>query len=349
VPKARPALSGSADRAAGLRHGRPFPHQLMSPDLINRSLVIVTGKGGVGKSSVAAALALSASQRGKRTLVCELDAKGDLARLLGSAPVGYTGSEVRPGLVAMTMDTEKSLVEYLRVQARIPFVGKIAPLARVFEFVATAAPGVREVLTVGKLAWEARHSDFDLVIADATATGHSVGELSAPSSIRDLIRLGMIRTQLDWMVEMLEDPEQTAAVVVTTPEEMPVVETIELVDQVREVAHIDVAAVVANRVLPAPFTMSERLVFDDLSDVVAATTRGGRARASSGSAALAGVISATSHALRRREVGSAHLKRLRAELPLGMPVLLLPELFEAAGASGGVELLAGALADEANW
>ncbi len=321
----------------------------MPLDLIDRRLVIVTGKGGVGKSSVSAALALCASQRGRRTLVCELDAKGDLARFLGGPPVGYDGLALRPNLVAMTMDTERSLAEYLRVQARIPFVGRIGPLARVFEFVATAAPGVRELLTMGKLAWEARRPDFDLVIADATATGHAVGQLSAPAAIRELVRLGKIRNQLDWMVEILEDPERTSAVVVTTPEEMPVVETIELAEQVRNAAHIDVAAVVVNRVLPAPFTVAEREVFDHLAAAVGAQAGSGAARDDVAAPGFVSAIGATSHALRRREVGSAHLSRLRAELPCGMPVLLLPELFDIGDATSGVEHLARALADEANW
>ncbi len=318
-------------------------------DLIDRRLVIVTGKGGVGKSSVSAALALCASRRGRRTLVCELDAKGDLARLLGSPPVDYSGSEVRPGLVAMTMDTERSLAEYLRVQARIPFAGRIGPLARVFEFVATAAPGVRELLTMGKLAWEARRPDFDLVIADATATGHAVGQLAAPAAIRELVRLGMIRHQLDWMVEILEDPESTSAVVITTPEEMPVVETIELAEQVRNAAHIDVAAVVANRVLPAPFTVAEREIFDHLATVVGGEVGSVAAGGDEIGPEFVPAIAATSHALRRREVGSVHLSRLRAELPPGMPVLLLPELFDTPDATSGVERLAAALADESNW
>jgi len=305
----------------------------VSPDLIDRRLVVVTGKGGVGKSSVAAAMAIAASGRGLRTLVCELDAKGDLSELLGVAPVGYDGVEVRPGLIAMAMDTERSLAEFLRTQARIPFVGRIGPLARVFEFVATAAPGVKEVLTIGKLAWEARESGFDLVIADAAATGHAVGHLAAPAAIRELIRLGMVSSQLDWMVDLLEDPVATTAVVVATPEEMPVVETIELVQRIGDDAHIDVSAVVANRVLPQPFTVAQRKVFDRL------------ASRSSGSPSVA----ATAFELRRRDIGSQHLRRLRSGLPPGLPVLILPELFDMADSPRGVDILSHALADEAGW
>lgn len=316
----------------------------MPLDLIDRNLVVVMGKGGVGKSSVSAAMAIAASERGRRTLVCELDAKGDLSRLLGISPVGYEGVEVRPGLVAMSMDSERSLAEYLRVQAHIPFVGRIRPLARVFDFVASAAPGVREVLSIGKLAWEAREPGFDLVIADATATGHAIGQLAAPAAIRELFRLGMVRTQLDWMVDLLENPEMCTAVAVTTPEEMPVIETIELVSQTRGRAQIDVSAVIVNRVRPTPFTVAERAVFDRIAAIEDSSGFERPAGSSLGSA-----IRATSFALRRRELGAAHLRHLREGLPDGMPLMLIPELFACAETNEGVDHLSRALADEAGW
>jgi len=319
----------------------------MPLDLIHRRLVVVTGKGGVGKSSVAAAMAVAASQRGRRTLVCELDAKGDLSRLLGVPPVGYDSVEVMPGLFAMSMDLERSLAEFLRVQAHLPFVGRIGPLARAFEFVATAAPGVREVLATGKLAWEARESNFDLVIADATATGHAVGQLAAPAAIRELIQLGMVRSQLDWMVALLEDPAMCTAVAVTTPEEMPVVETIELVRRMHREARIEVSAVIANRVLPAPFTVSGREVFDRL--VAGDGSPASSSIEQSAEATIHSAVEATSFALRRREAGSDQLRKLRQGLPVDMPLILLPELFDLADTDSGIGHLSRALVDEAGW
>ena len=110
--------------------------------LLDLKLVFVTGKGGVGKTTVASALALFASQRGKRVLICEVDAKGDVAGFYEAPPTGFAEKEILPGLFAMTMDTEASLREYLKLQLRIPVVGRIGPLAKAFDFVATAAPGV---------------------------------------------------------------------------------------------------------------------------------------------------------------------------------------------------------------
>ena len=140
----------------------------MTP-LLDRKLVFVTGKGGTGKTTVASALALLAASRGKKVLICEIDAKGELAGYFEAPPMAFKEKEVQPGLFAMTMDTEASMREYLKLQLRIPIVGRIGPVAKAFDFLSTAAPGVREILTVGKLCWEVRDGDWDLVVVDAPA------------------------------------------------------------------------------------------------------------------------------------------------------------------------------------
>ena len=107
------------------------------------------------------------------------------------------------------MDTEASLREYLKLHLRIPVVGRIGPLAKAFDFVATAAPGVREILTVGKLCYEVRERHYDLVVVDAPASGHIIGQLAAPQAINDLVKVGLIRTQTDWMLDILSDAQKT--------------------------------------------------------------------------------------------------------------------------------------------
>src|SRR3546814_8748784 len=121
--------------------------------------------------TIAASLALLGAQQGKRTLVCEIDAKGNLADFFETGPTRFQERELSPGLWAMSMDTEESLKEYLRLQLKVPLVARIGPLASTFDFVANAAPGVKEILTVGKLLWEVREEHYDLVGVHAVASG----------------------------------------------------------------------------------------------------------------------------------------------------------------------------------
>ena len=147
------------------------------------------------------------------------------------AALEFAPRAVDDHLDAMAMNTEDALREYLKLFVRVPLVGRIGPLARTFDFVADAAPGVKEILGVGKLAYEVRERHYDLVVVDAEASGHIVAQVGAPQVIGDLIQVGMVRDQTRWMLDIIEDPARTGVVVVTTPEEMPVVETIELLDR----------------------------------------------------------------------------------------------------------------------
>ncbi len=307
--------------------------------LLDRRLLFVTGKGGVGKTSVAAALADLGARAGKRTLVCEMDAKGALAATFDTTPLAFEPRQLDPNLFAMAMNTEDSLKEYLRLFVKVPLVGRIGPLARTFDFVADAAPGVKEILAVGKLAYEVRERHYDLVVVDAEASGHIVAQIGAPRVIRELVQVGMVREQTAWMTEILEDPAVTGLVVVTTPEEMPVTETLELLGRLDRDAGVAPSVVVANRVLPALFDRRQAAVVDHLGDVepllVAAAGPGVRQ-----------VLAAAHVTEARRRVGNRHLERLRAGIPADLPVLYVPELFTRATGRRVVSLVAKALADE---
>ncbi|CAB4834298.1 MAG: AAA family ATPase [Actinobacteria bacterium] len=289
--------------------------------LTDRALLFVTGKGGVGKTTIAAGLARLLANQGKKVLACEIDAKGDLAAAFEVSDVGFQPVQAA-GVWLMNMDTEASLREYLRINLKIPIVGRISPVAKAFDFVATAAPGVKEILTIGKLCYEVREQHYDTIVVDSSASGHIVGLLAAPQAIQSLVKVGLIRSQTDWMSEILSDPAQSGLVVVTTPEEMPVSETLDLAKRVADETTVDLASVIVNRVLPERFTPTDEELFLQLSSekniAVMNKIVDGDIQEVLGAAQLATTL---------RRNGTQHLETLRHGLSSSTPILLVPYLF----------------------
>jgi anion-transporting ArsA/GET3 family ATPase len=223
----------------------------------------------------------------------------------------------------MAMDNEASLREYLRLHLKIPVMGRIGPLAKAFDFLATAAPGVKEVLTVGKFCYEVRERHYDTVVVDASATGHIIGQLAAPQSIQSLVKVGLIRSQTDWMVDILSDESKTGLVLVTAPEEMPVAEAIELATKVREETQVDLASVIVNRVLPERFGPREEALFDELNEPDNVAVIDSIVQGDSGP-----VLDSARLATTLRRNGAEHLATLREGLEPGTQIVLLPYLFQ---------------------
>jgi anion-transporting ArsA/GET3 family ATPase len=233
-----------------------------SGTLLERPLVVVMGKGGVGKSTVAAALGLAAARRGLRTIVAEVARRDDVSRALGGD--GAQEAELAPGLHHLSIDPERAMEEYLVDQLPSRALADVLAASRTFTYLAAATPGLRELLTVGKV-WELAQDDrraagaqpYDLVVLDAPATGHGVAILSAPRTFAQVARVGRIARQGRTIDAMLCDPARTGVIAVARPEEMPVNETLTLEDELPAAVGLNVDLVVANAVLPGRFTAAE--------------------------------------------------------------------------------------------
>jgi anion-transporting ArsA/GET3 family ATPase len=270
-----------------------------------------------------------------------MDAKGALAAAFDVAQLRFEPTQITRDLWGMEMNTEDSLREYLRLFVRIPLVARIGPLARTFDFVADAAPGVKEILAVGKLCYEVLERNYDLVVVDAEASGHIVAQIGAPKAIQQLVQVGLVRDQTNWMLDILNDATRTGLVIVTTPEEMPVTETLELVDRVRDETGVDIASVVANRVLPALFSERQLEVFERID---APEPR--QLLTSAAGSKVGVVLDAARLTEARRRVGAGHLDRLRAAIGPSIPLLIVPELFTRATGRRVVTLMAQSTHDE---
>jgi anion-transporting ArsA/GET3 family ATPase len=259
-------------------------------------------------------------------------------------PVGFDPVQVHPGVHAMQMRTEASLREYLRLNLRVPVLARLGPLAGMLDFVATAAPGVKEILTVGKVCWEVRESiegraDWDLVVVDAPASGHVLAQLDSPRAIRELVHVGAVREQTESMTRLLADPLITGLCVVTTPEEMPVNEAIDLIERARKEVDVPLVPMIVNRVLPEPLTRADEPVVAALREPAATALLTERI-----GPGVDDVLEATRIAVALRRSRAEHLARLRTEVDL--PILSLPYLFVPDRGLRVTRLLAESLAEE---
>ena len=231
--------------------------------LLDKRLVVVTGKGGVGRTTVSAALGLAATRAGKRVMVAEVAEQERMSRAFRREGVGYSETELAENFWAMSVDPQHALDEYLGQQVGSALSGVLFH-NRIFEYFVAAAPGVRELTTIGKV-WELAQLErrnqsaapYDLVILDAPASGHGLAMLRAPRTFGDIARVGPIRRRADLIHEFLRDPQRTGVVSVALPHEMPVNETIEFRDKLREEMGIETDAVVVNQLLPERFSAEE--------------------------------------------------------------------------------------------
>ena len=285
----------------------------------------MTGKGGVGKSTVAIALGLLAARQGLRTIVAELASQDRIQGLYDAEREQFREVELAPGLFTISIDPQQAMEEYLRV--KVGTLGQALGSSRLFQAFAMATPGMRELLSIGKV-WELAQLDrrtrgaapYDLVIVDAPATGHGVGLLRTPKTFAEIARVGPIAHQGRTIADTIADREFTGVIAVATPEEMPVNETLALADELaRDELALDL--VIVNALYPARFDEPE------IAELAGALSRSRSALARS---ALRAALSEHARAATQREQRDRlreHVDGRLVELPyvfadhLGLPEL----------------------------
>jgi anion-transporting ArsA/GET3 family ATPase len=291
------------------------------PALLDKRLIVVTGKGGVGKTTVAVALGLAAARAGKRTMVAEVAQQERMSRAFRREGLGYSEAELSDNLFGMSIDPERALKEYLGQQIGST-LGGVLTGNRIFEYFAAAAPGVRELATVGKV-WElaqttrrdSRDRPYDLVIMDAPASGNGLALLKSPRTFGEIARVGPIRRRADMIHEFLTDARRTALVAVALPQEMPVNETLEFRGKLKREMGMKTQAVVVNSVLP------ERFTADDAERIEAVN-------GDHGSDEVAAALRAALSEHRRARGQRTQLRRLKKDVDdvITLPYLFQPEL-----------------------
>jgi len=298
----------------------------------NRELIVVTGKGGVGRTTLSAAIGVAAASAGNRTVICEVSGQQNIPAAFGVAaqPLG-SETTLGPNLASITIDPDTALQEWIRAQAGAA-VGRALGASRSFAHFVAAAPGAREMVTITK-AWELGPGrrwgrgkvEHDLVVLDAPASGHGTAMLTAPRTFADIAGSGPVKEQSERVWDLLTDPIRSMLVAVTTLAELPVSETVELNSWLKEKLDRPLDLVVANRIGPPGFSRSEMNLISSAVDSEALP---------SGAAKAAELNSA------RASIESAHLAELQSGLDAQTTVIRLPETSADTESSVLVEQLA---------
>ena len=300
-------------------------------------VIIVAGKGGVGKTTVTAALAVAASSVGLRTLVVEVEGKSGMASIFESGRLSYSelvlirAAMGHAGVHARTITPDDALLDYLsdrglhRISNRLVSSG-------VLDMVATAVPGIRDILVLGKVKQLERSGEFDLILLDAPAAGHAITFLRSASGLVDAVKVGPINTQARDVLGLLTDPERCRVVLVTVPEETPVNELIETAYSLEDQVGVALGPVIVNGVYP------------ELAGLAADP---GEAAEEAGVRLLGGepelLRDAAGFRMVRTELQRAQLQRMADDLPL--PQLHLPYLFTSDLGRAELDALADSLLD----
>jgi len=294
--------------------------------LLEKRLLLLSGKGGVGKSITGAALALAASERGKRTLLVEVDAPREAARYLGATESGGAITQLRPTLFTLNLRPQAVMDEYVRHVVKLDMLARKILDNPIYQRFFAAAPGLKELMVLGKimvleeetLGWS-RKPRFDLVIVDAPATGHGLSFLKVPLAAAEAVPVGPIGANARRILALLRDSRRTALVVVAIPEEMAVVEAAWFHRLATQEIGIACAAAVLNAAHERRFTNDEE------ANVLRLCAEGATGRLSR-DADLGSALGAARRHIRRRKLTQFYEKRLRRDIEA--PLVSLPFLFE---------------------
>jgi anion-transporting ArsA/GET3 family ATPase len=315
---------------------------MLLDEFFDPKILIVSGKGGVGKTTVAASLAIMAAKAGNRVCIAEVDEKGTMPTIFGSEPLGYQPREMCPGIWGMRIIPEEALAEYLHVQYHMKRISKAFTSTHFVDYITTAAPGLKDILILGKVWYLEQERTtaerFDTIVVDAPAAGHMLRFLSAPGGLSDALRVGPVRRQADWLVQMLRDPKRARVHLVTLPEEMPVSETLETTRALQDRLDISQGALFVNAVYSELFTPQEEERLEGTLDRDAMRKEGAAVGLSLDDEDFDALSSYARFLGARRSIQGAHLEKLRAGTTESL--IELPFLFSAGLALPDVENLA---------
>jgi len=289
--------------------------------VIDRKLHFVVGKGGVGKTTVAAAFARMLARRGRRTLAVEMDVGGRLPTVLGHPGEARTPVAVGPNLTVLSVDGRAALEEYLGMVIPVRRLLSTVFTSRIYQYFVAAAPGLKELMTVGKIWFEAtRETDgrptWDAIVVDAPATGHSLQYLRMPQAASETFGAGLVQREAARVLELLRDPRQTAIHVVTLGEDMPVSETLETHAQLVDDLGMPLGRIVVNRVHERAFEAA----------TVATLRSASRATSGRDAQILAAVADRAEIEAGWTAINAEHIARLR-EAVGGDALVIVPFLF----------------------
>ncbi len=289
--------------------------------LFDRRLIVNTGKGGVGKTTISAAMAVAFANRGARVLLMELNVRDRLGSMFGKPPVGDEVVELAPRIWAVNTTPAASMREYGLMVLKMKALYRAVFENKLVEKLLRVIPGLPELVMLGKATYHVEERNeqgrpvWDVVIVDAPATGHGMFLLQIPQVISSAISTGRMANEARAMVDLLRDPERTAINLVTLPEEMPVNETIELRQRLADELAVSVGAVVANGVFSRTLPPDEASIVAELANTHAEPTDD-----------VGALLGAALFREARCDLQAHYLDRLSRELPL--PVLEVPFYFE---------------------